>query len=305
MKIILLIIILFLTSKSSFGQEFTDLYGDYLGQTVPGDTPMVFASGIISKNSLEHSAAIFSPDGNEIYWASRENQESILNIWLMSRINNRWLKPEIFKPLGDSVNLFDPFLSADGKKVYFGADNNENADVWVVNKQGNDYTNPQSIDSTINTINGECQATLTIDNTVYFLEYKWKDNRFTCDIVRSKFENGIYLQPEILPVCINSPSQDWTPYIAQDDSYLIFTSNRKNNQMDLYISFHDIPSDTWSEPINMGEPINTGTQESFPTVSPDGNYLFFTRYNQDTKMDIFWVSAKIIDRLREQNDNKE
>lgn len=111
MKNGLLIIILLLFIKSSFGQQFTDLYGDYLGQSPPGDNPEVFAPDIISGTTLEHSAAIFSPDGNEVYWASRENQESKLDIRFMSRINNRWSKPEIFSPLGDSVNM-EIYISA-------------------------------------------------------------------------------------------------------------------------------------------------------------------------------------------------
>ena len=62
-----LLILLFLCVNLSSGQQFTDLYGDYLGQTPPGDTPAVFAPGIVSTSHLEHSPAIFSNDGNEVY----------------------------------------------------------------------------------------------------------------------------------------------------------------------------------------------------------------------------------------------
>ena len=49
----------------------------------------------------------------------------------------------------------------------------------------------------------------------------------------------------------------------------------------------------------MGESINTKTQESYPTLSPDGKYLFFTRYNYNNKsMDVYWVSAGIIEKLK-------
>ena len=52
-----------------YAQEFTDLYGNYLGQTPPGDTPVVFAPGIVSTPIIEHSAPTFSRDGKEIYWS--------------------------------------------------------------------------------------------------------------------------------------------------------------------------------------------------------------------------------------------
>jgi hypothetical protein len=54
----------------------------------------------------------------------------------------------------------------------------------------------------------------------------------------------------------------------------------------------------------LGEPINTNTTERFPAVSPDGKYLFFTRWTPDHDEDVFWVSAKIIDRLREKSNMK-
>ncbi len=306
MKKGLLIITLILIIKSSFGQQFTDLYGDYLGQTTPGDTPVVFAPGIISKNTLEHSAAIFSSDRNEVYWVSRENQESLLSIWQMLKINNRWTKPEVFNPLGDSINHFDPFLTANGEKVYFGADNKGNTDIWFVEKQGVNWSKPQRLISSINTIDGQCQASLTTDGTLYYLDHRTINDNWTCDILKSRFKNGEYLRPDTLPEYINSvTSMDWTPFIAPDDSYLLFSSQRGQNYGDLYISFHDIHSDKWSEPINLGEQINTGSQETFPTVSPDGKYLFFTRWtNEENDMDIYWVSTKFIDRLREKSNLK-
>lgn len=66
-------LLVFVLNSFSFAQnpkEFTDLKGDYLGQTPPDDTPVVFAPGIVSTDDLEHSPAIFSPDGNEVYWVS-------------------------------------------------------------------------------------------------------------------------------------------------------------------------------------------------------------------------------------------
>jgi Tol biopolymer transport system component len=93
---------------------------------------------------------------------------------------------------------------------------------------------------------------------------------------------------------------NWTPYVDPDDSYIIFSSNREGEfgEGDLYISFHNKSSGTWSEPVNMGGNINTRAQERFPSVSPDGKYLFFTRWTPDHNQDVYWVSAGIIEKLR-------
>lgn len=70
MKKELMIFAFTLFAECSFGQQFTDLHGDYLGQTPPGDSAVIFAPGIVSKeNSREHCLAV-SPNGDEMFFAS-------------------------------------------------------------------------------------------------------------------------------------------------------------------------------------------------------------------------------------------
>ena len=48
----------------------------------------------------------------------------------------------------------------------------------------------------------------------------------------------------------------------------------------------------------MGPAVNTESQERFPSVSPDGKYIFFARHMPETYSDIFWTDAKIIKELK-------
>lgn len=115
-----LVVLLFVLAGSVYAQgtqEFTDLRGDYLGQAPPGDTPVVFAPGIVSTIYMEHSAPTFSPDANEVFW--RVAQGFISNPDLpivpktMKRVGGRWTVP-MDSPYGGS-----PFFSPDGKRLYF------------------------------------------------------------------------------------------------------------------------------------------------------------------------------------------
>ena len=95
---------------------------------------------------------------------------------------------------------------------------------------------------------------------------------------------------------------NWTPYIAPDESYLLFSSSRFTSETDfgdIFVCFHRSDG-SWTEAINLGPSINSSRQERFPTVSPDGLYLFFTRWVKSGNEDIFWVSAKIIDDLKKE-----
>jgi hypothetical protein len=46
------------------------------------------------------------------------------------------------------------------------------------------------------------------------------------------------------------------------------------------------------------EPINTRRIERFPIVSPEGKYLFFTRWGSDDNEDVYWVGAATIPAMR-------
>jgi hypothetical protein len=76
---VVILAMLVLIVQFSFGQEFTALSGDYLGLTLPGDSPVVFARGIISTDHHEHSAPAFSPESNEVFWS----------LWRRPKMTNR------------------------------------------------------------------------------------------------------------------------------------------------------------------------------------------------------------------------
>lgn len=303
MKTKSIIIILTLIANVSFGQEFTELYGDYLGQTPPGDTAVVFASGIVSTQYIQHGFPAFSPDGNEVFW--QENQRhsgketEVLNM-TMRRIEDRWTEPAV-TPYQDAV------YSTDGKRLYFGLDEKEA--LYFAEKQGKSWSEPKSLGlvARFPELKRVGQFSVTGNGTLYFIGYV-EGKRGNFGIYRSELTNGQYAKPELLPPNINVSGKDvvdWTPFIAPDESYLIFCSTRglSGNDTDIFICFR-LPDGSWTDPVSLGKQINTKRQERFPAVSPDGKYLFFTRDYAHDYEDIYWVSADIIDRLREQSEMK-
>jgi len=103
---------------------------------------------------------------------------------------------------------------------------------------------------------------------------------------------------------------------------MIFASNKESGRrFDLYATFRD-KGEKWTNPVNLGDPINSAKDELFPILSPDNKFLFYTSwrtnlrnysteqksYKDFTKLydspangwggDIYWVSTKIIEDLR-------
>jgi hypothetical protein len=97
-----------------------------------------------------------------------------------------------------------------------------------------------------------------------------------------------------MPAEINRGKYSAHPFIAADESYLIWDTEREDGfgESDLYISFRH-KDGTWGKAINLGEQINTNAWEASGYVTPDGKYLFFNRGH-----DLYWVDAHFIEALR-------
>ncbi len=292
--------------QESSQQIFTDLEGDYLGQTPPGETPVVFAPGIISVDStIEHGSPTFSPDGNTILWQSnlrhKEKDTEIL-LKIMRRIKGQWKASEI-SPYGGM-----PAFSPDGKQLFFlPFDTEKEKGLYMIEKQGESWSEPKSINliaryPELKYIYG---PSITNNGTLYFFAHAeglGSLNNF--GIYRSELINGEYAKPELLPPSVNVGEGvlNWTPFIAPDESFLLFSSSRFTSETDfgdIYVCFRR-PDGSWTDAISLGTTINSGRQERFPSLSPDGKYLFFTRWIYPGNEDVMWVSSGIIDELRQE-----
>jgi len=272
----------------------------YFGQKPPGDTPVIFAPGIVSVDTtIEHGAPTFSPDGNEVFWQSNYRQsEKETQIFCMTirRNNNKWTAPEI-SPYGNG-----PVFSPDGKRLYFNS-KEEKGTISYIEKEGNKWSDPKNLGliARFPDLKFAYNLSFTDNGTLYFLGYAEElvtMNKY--GIYRSELIDGVYAKPELLPSNINSEEGllNWTPFIAPDESYLLFSSSRNTSETD-YGDIYDSEGN-WTDPVNLGSQINSERQERFPSVSPDGKYLFFTRWIVSGNEDVMWVSTRIIDDLKEQ-----
>ncbi|MFC6978023.1 hypothetical protein [Microbulbifer taiwanensis] len=100
---------------------------------------------------------------------------------------------------------------------------------------------------------------------------------------------------------VNSGKMTAHPFIAPDESYLIWDSKRDGGYggSDLYISFRQ-EDGSWGPAINMGEKINSDKWDAYASVTPDGKYILFNRGIDDDNdnVDIYWVDAQVIEALR-------
>jgi hypothetical protein len=291
--------------------DFPVLKGPYLGMGQPGDSPQLFAPGIVS-TCHEHSSAMFTPDGKEL-WFGRLSPGQI---YFMRQENGQWSPPQA-APFSGVYNDLYPTISYDGNTIFFSSDRPiSNGDqrlprsqyhLWMVKRTETGWTQPIHLDYTINFGTGQSCASICSNGTLYFNAKNITQSGKSMDIYRAKLIDGKFTQAENLGEIINNASPDHSPFIAPDESYIIFSSFRGGyGRSDLFISYHR-DDGTWTQPINLGSKINSAAKDEYPYVSPDGKYLFFNsnRVSQlnakrvaDGPGNIYWVDAKIIAELK-------
>ncbi len=83
---------------------------------------------------------------------------------------------------------------------------------------------------------------------------------------------------------INTPYDETTPFLARDGQTLYFSSNNTNSigGLDVFRSVFDPIKQIWSEPINLGPPINSPDDDAFFRLSNDGEVAYFASDRLDS-----------------------
>lgn len=270
--------------------EPTNIDKPYFGEEPPGLTPKLFAPGIISTHGHFEFGCTFSPDGKEFYITRRADDRGRNVIMVSKWSEGGWTAPDTaeFSKMGGD---HEPHLSPDGKKLYFGTTRiKPGADrpsygIWVMERAADAWSAPEFA------VEG-MYASATLDGSIYVTDISGQGEG---GIVKMTFKDGVYEEPVRLGGGVNSPVNGIHPFIAPDESYLLFDCYRKDGfggEGDLYVSFQDSEGN-WSDATNLGEDVNGPGIDFCASVSPDGKYIFYTK-----NRDIYWVSIDILKSLK-------
>jgi tetratricopeptide (TPR) repeat protein len=269
---------------------------------VPGRVPLVFAPGLIPGELSAHGYPAFSTDGKVVYWSAYAGSFRNQKIYYMSYAGNGWTPPQV-APFSGELASGCPVFSPGGERLFFNSarpvgpdDEGGKGYVWMLERDGAGWSEERPLGPALNSGRVSMQVSLAEDDAVYFAA--WRDGEQDADIFVSRFSGEEYGEPERLAGGVNSDNQEITPYVARDETYLLFASMGRPDCLgsaDLYVSFRT-PDGKWTTARNLGEQINTSAMEAFCGVSPDGQFIFFNS-DRDGSDRVYWVSAGIIDSL--------
>ncbi len=259
---------------------FPPIEDRYLGQKKPGLIPELFASGIIATETHYESVVKFSPDMTEFSFTRSGGVYKKPTLFVMQYNNRKWSRKAVLPTDEDKYKEhFNPALAELKKHEVF-------KDIPITG------------------------FTMSASGTYYFYFIDFEQDG-KGHMSYSRLVNGEYEKPIKMSKAINTGKYIAHPYIAPDESYLLWDAEKEGEDTpDIYISFKQ-KDGSWGTAINLGAHINTPLYEQYAKVTPDGKYLYFWRGDVKIRKDgskcvegsPYWVNAQVIENLRPKQQN--
>lgn len=228
---------------------------------------------------------------DEAYFTAQSPLGEISVIMVSRKIRNKWRKPKIASFSGSFSDL-EPFLSDDGKRLYFASNRPlaadsmsvKDFDLWEVRRDDpkSKWGAPINLGSPVNSEHNEFYPSLTLKGNLYFTS-DGPDSKGQDDIFYSARKGQGFETPISLSDSVNTPGYEFNAFIAPDESYLIFSGYNRIDGLgsgDLYISFRQ-PDSTWTQALNLGGVVNSKHMDYCPYVDTRSQTLYFTSRRSD------------------------
>ncbi len=203
------------------------------------------------------------------------------------------------KNVNSDYSELNPLLSPDGKVLYFSRKNhpeniggvNDKEDIWyseldssghwkLAQNMGSRFNNsgPNFV-NTISAVTPDGKSAIMVLGNKY--EYKGKSEdivKMTAGVSISSNVGGAWSKPVALNIANDYNFNEKANYfLTNNRKTLILSVEREDSEgdRDLYVSFMKDDS-TWTEPVNLGNVVNSAGEESAPFLASDDKTLYYS-----------------------------
>ena len=243
--------------------------------------PRIFGEGVFTTGAYDFFVAL-DPHGDVAYFCRASADFGYWTILETRRRGGKWTAP-VMAPFSGRWSDADPHFTPDGSRLFFisnrpdsGDTAQASCDLWVVERANDGWGEPRRLGPEVCGEGTEWSPSIAANGNLYFGATR-EGGRGRDDLWMARFADGRYSTPVNLGDSINTKTGEVEPWVAPDESYLIFSAGGRTDGsggLDLYVSFRR--DGVWSAARPLGHGINTPGWEFNPSVSPDGRSLYFT-----------------------------
>lgn len=222
---------------------------------------------------------------------------------------HEWSKPkDITFDIESDGYLSSLALNYEGDYMLLYRDDYGNGNIYASFRDGNKWGKAERLAKQINTRENETSASISKDgNTLYFVSDRIGGIGGKDIYMSEKDKKGRWGTAVNLGETINTVFEEETPFIAEDGKTLYFASEA-HNSMGGYDIFKSVRDDNgnWSEPQNLGYPLNTANDDLFYVPMGDGTSAYMTRLPEgESNTKIFKIdypqTQRVVDVLADNN----
>lgn len=244
---------------------------------------------------------IITADASEIYFTSRRpsssggRKDELNNEWFEDIYTSQQIERDAWEPsrnIGEPINTAGHdaavALSPDGSKMIIYIDDKGDGNLYESLRKGEEWTKPKKMSKEICSPYHEPSAWYSSDmKLLYFVSNRPlsgkgapKDKDIYIATWDEKKQEYLNVQP--LPTNINSKYDEDGIYLHPDNKTLYFSS-KGHNSMGGYDIFRTARNDdgTWSDPENIGFPVNTVDDDIFFVVAANGREAYMTSFREE------------------------
>lgn len=240
-----------------------------------------FEAGVVSEVDRGEAFPSLSSSGDELFMSSFGSDFGSQTILIARGGQGGWAPPEV-APFSGSHSDRSPFVLPDDSGILFastrplpgGGEDTGTYNLWSVSRDADGgWGEPEPL-SSVSSDAADYQPSQARDGTLVFTSQRGGNQ----DLYLAGWTGGEWGEPEPLGPPVNTEGDEMSAFLDPEGRYIIFSSSSpREGQVgndDLYVShFRD---EAWTEPRNLGQPINSFANEYGAFVSPDGQYLYFT-----------------------------
>ncbi|MEM7107896.1 MAG: OmpA family protein [Bacteroidota bacterium] len=262
---------------------------------------------------FHEGAPVVSADGKTLYFFVKNHpqntygKENSQDIWVSHLTeSNVWGPAErLGAPLNNSRANQVFTVMPDGNTLLIMGGSGKNSDGFsFTHKTGDTWTKPEEIKVTdFKKMNqGKFYgATMSAKGDHMVLYFSEKENATFSDLYLTTKSGDTWSRPLKLSSPLNTSRDEFGPFLAPDDKTMYFASNRKTDGsiggMDIWKTTRlDDSWLKWSEPVNVGRPLNTRAFDSYMSIDTHGN-VFTTQSGRTIdggNLDIFYLVERPI-----------
>ena len=236
------------------------------------DKPQIalFGPGVVS-TELPEFATTFSPSGDTVFFNRTPPDRSRIDLLYSVRTSGAWSVPEGLSPMEGS-RAIDPFMSADGKRLYFSSDTPIDGhpagafNLWFMERTSSGWYDPVPLPGPINSDSSDVFNSFADDGTMVFSSRR--------DGIRRVYSTRLGAQGWSDPVVLRLGEMDAgsNPAISPAGNLIVISVRTEDGAPDLYVSCRS--GSEWAEPRRLPEPVNSRFAEFAPGFTP--THLYFT-----------------------------